>query len=398
MNRVILAILVIFISIQINAQDAEMNKLQKIIDAVKSEYTPDKRVALFNVTIKENESGMVLAGETTELDAEAELINRIKNEKIDIQDSIKTLPDEKLKGKVFGIINNSVANLRSKPTHSAELVTQAILGTPVKVFKLKEGFYLIQTPDKYISWVDSDGIEIIDYEEYNSWYNSDKVIYNNEHGFSYSEANEKSERISDLVMGNILEKISDEGEFTKVKYPDGREAYILNSENESYSNWLRSAKSTDENIIETAKLFIGNPYLWGGTSAKGLDCSGFTKTVFFLNGVMLDRDASQQVKKGILVDTDDGFENLKKGDLLFFGFKARNGKKERITHVGIYIDNLEYIHEAGRVRYNSFDKKAANFSPYRLKNFVRAKRIITSIGENGIELIENNEFYNGKLK
>ena len=374
-----------------------MKKLQKIINEVKSEYAPDKRVALFDVNIEKSESSLKLVGETTELDAKMELIKLIESAKIDIQDSIKTLPSEKRKGKVYGIINNSVSNLRGKPTHSAELVTQAILGTPVKVFKNKDGFYLIQTPDKYISWVDSDGIKTINKEQYNAWYNSDKLIYTSEYGFSYFEANEKSERVSDLVMGNILVKLSDDGEFSKVKYPDGRKAFVLKSETQNYNNWLKKALPTEENVIETAKLFMGNPYLWGGTSAKGLDCSGFIKTVYFLNGVVLDRDASQQVKKGILVDTENGFDNLEKGDLLFFGFKAKNGKRERITHVGIYIDNLEFIHEAGRVKYNSFDKEAHNFSKFRLKNFIRAKRIITSVGENGIELIENNKFYNGEL-
>ncbi|MCF6270087.1 MAG: C40 family peptidase [Melioribacteraceae bacterium] len=398
MNRIILTLIVIFISIQITAQDVEMKKLQTIIDEIKSEYIPDKRVALFDVSIKKSESALKLVGLTTEPYIKMELIKRIESAKIDIQDSIVTLPSEKRKGKVFGIINNSVANLRGNPRHSAELVTQAILGTPVKVFKKKDGFYLIQTPDKYISWVDSDGIKTIEKEQYRAWYNSDKIIYTNEYGFSYSETNENSERISDLVIGNILEKLSEEGEFAKVKYPDGREAFVLKSESQNYNEWLKNALPTKENIIETAKIFMGNPYLWGGTSAKGMDCSGFTKTVFFLNGVMLDRDASQQVKDGILVDTENGFENLEKGDLLFFGKKVKDGKRERITHVGIYIDNLEFIHEAGRVRYNSFDKNADNFSKSRLKGFIRAKRIITSIGENGIELIENNEFYNGELK
>ncbi|MDA3859656.1 MAG: SH3 domain-containing C40 family peptidase, partial [Melioribacteraceae bacterium] len=311
---------------------------------------------------------------------------------------IKTLPTEKLKGKTLGLIDVSVANLRTKPKHSAELVTQAILGTPVKVFKKKDGFYLIQTPDKYIAWVDDDGVKTISKDEYDNWYNSDKIIYTKEYGFSYSEANEDSERISDLVIGNILLKIGSEGEFIKVKYPDGRIAFILKTEVQDLNTWLSKAYPKPENIIATAKLFMGNPYLWGGTSAKGLDCSGFTKTVYYLNGVLLDRDASQQVKKGNLVDTENNFDELKKGDLLFFGFKAKDGKKERITHVGIYIDNLEFIHEAGKVKYNSFDKKAHNFSAYRLKNFIRAKRVISSVSENGIELIKNNEFYNGELK
>ncbi len=398
MNRIILAFIVIFSSIQIIAKDGEMKKLQTIIDEIRLEYAQDKRVALFEVAIKKSGSKLKLVGETTEFDAKLELFKRIKSAKIDIQDSVKVLPDEKRKGKVFGIINNSVANLRSNPKHSSELVTQAILGTPVRVFKKKDGFYLIQTPDRYIAWVDSDGIKIIDKEQYDDWYNSDKIIYTNEYGFSYSEANKNSERVSDLVIGNILVKNSENGDFIKVKYPDGREAFVIKSETQDYNDWLKKTLPTKESIIETAKLFMGNPYLWGGTSAKGMDCSGFTKTVFFLNGVILARDASQQIKNGILVNTENGFDNLEKGDLLFFGKKAKEGKREQITHVGIYVDNLEFIHEAGRVRYNSFDKNADNFSKSRLKGFIRAKRVLTSIGKNGIELIKNNKFYNGELK
>jgi cell wall-associated NlpC family hydrolase len=398
MNKIILIVTLLFTSIQIIAQDGEMQRLQKIIDEVKTEFAPDKRVALFNITAKEENSKIELVGETTELNAKYELLKRIKNAKIEIEDFITTLPDETRKSKILGLINNSVANIRSNPRHSAELATQALLGTPVRVFKKKDGFYLIQTPDGYISWVDSDGITTINKNEYDKWFNSEKVVYTKEYGFSYSKADNNSERVSDLVIGNILVMTGEEGNYVKVKYPDGRKAFILKSEIKNYKTWLENAYPTKENIIETAKLFMGNPYLWGGTSAKGLDCSGFTKTVYFLNGVLLDRDASQQVKKGILVDTKDGFEKLEKGDLLFFGVKSKDGKRDRITHVGIYIDNSEFIHEAGRVKYNSFDKNAYNFSAYRLRLFKAARRIIPSIGKNGIELIKNNKFYNGELE
>ncbi len=398
MKKIILIFALALISIQINAQDKGMEFIQKTILEIKEKHAPDKRVAIFDVKLKALNNTFQIVGETTELEAKAELLSKLSSANISIDDKIVVLPSEKLKEKTFGLIDVSVANLRGKPKHSAELVTQAILGTPVKVFKKKDGFYLIQTPDKYISWVDEDGVKIISKDEYDNWYNSDKIIYVKEYGFSYSEANENSERISDLVIGNILVKVDDENKFIKVKYPDGRIAFILKTESEDLNSWLSTAYPTEKNIIETAKLFMGNPYLWGGTSAKGMDCSGFTKTVYYLNGVLLDRDASQQVKKGILVDTENNFDNLKKGDLLFFGFKANGEKKERITHVGIYIDNLEFIHEAGKVKYNSFDKSADNFSAYRLKSFIRAKRIISSVGKNGIELIKNNKFYNGELK
>ena len=100
---------------------------------------------------------------------------------------------------------------------------------------------------------------------------------------------------------------------------------------------------------------------------------------------------------GILVDTENGFENLQKGDLLFFGFNGTEKKKERITHVGIYIGNMEFIHEAGRVKINSFDETKPNFSKYRFEHFIRARRIITSLNNNGITMVKDSKFYNGDL-
>ena len=137
---------------------------------------------------------------------------------------------------------------------------------------------------------------------------------------------------------------------------------------------------------------MGVPYLWGGTSGKLMDCSGFTRTVFLLNGIYLPRDASQQVNVGNLVDTKDGFSNLKPGDLLFFGRKATPTSKERITHVGIYIGNEEFIHESGMVQINSFDKSKKNYSHFRYTQFVKAKRIINSAGKNGVHLLKNVQY------
>jgi len=116
-------------------------------------------------------------------------------------------------------------------------------------------------------------------------------------------------------------------------------------------------------------------------------------TVYFLNGIILARDASQQVNTGELVDTKNGWQNLQAGDLLFFGRKADENRKEKITHVAIYIGDGDFIHAAGRVRVNSFNKNKAYYSKYRDNAFIRAKRILTSIGKNWIERILDNSFY-----
>lgn len=393
------SVLAIFLiaTILISAQSKNMKTINTIINSVKEKYAPDKRIALFNVGVKKEKRNLILYGETNIPEAKAELMDKIDSKKIKVKDEISFLPDEELGDKIYGIINLSVANIRTQPKHPAELATQALLGTIVKVLKHEDGFYLVQTPDKYIAWVDDDGIVTMNRDLLYDWESTPKIIYTNDFGFAYVSPDEKTQRVSDLVIGDILINIGEKGDYVKVQFPDKRIAFVKKNNTKAVKNWLATAKPTQENIIETAKSFMGIPYLWGGTSAKAMDCSGFTKTVYFLNGVLLERDASQQVNNGILVDTEHGFENLQKGDLLFFGFKATDKKKERVTHVGIYIGDLEFIHESGRVKINSFDEKKPNFSKYRLEHFIRARRIITSLNENGIIMIKDSKYYNGEL-
>ena len=104
--------------------------------------------------------------------------------------------------------------------------------------------------------------------------------------------------------------------------PDGRIALVRLNEAQSYQGWLNEMNATPAHLVTTAKTLMGVPYLWGGTSTKGMDCSGFTKTIYFLNGMVIPRDASQQVHTGRPTDEDRNFENLEKGDLLFFRKKS----------------------------------------------------------------------------
>lgn len=389
--RIFFTILTLFV-FNVTAQDKfDMEQIQSIIEEVKIKFAPDKRTAIFDVTAVNEKDTYNIKGETNLPPAKDELLQKLN--KFNISDQIELLPEAELEDKIYGIINLSVANLRTKPDHQAEMATQALLGTPIRVLKKERGWYLVQTPDEYISWIDGDGFYRVNYDSLYDWNNSKKIIFTNDFGFSYISPDENSERVTDLVIGDILKYSGEENGFCRVVYPNGKTGFIKSEDCKHFDEWLDKADPVVGNILKTAKSFMGIPYLWGGTSIKGMDCSGFTKTVFYLNGAVLPRDASQQVHTGEDVDTKNNLDNLEPGDFLFFGKKADGTSKERITHVAIYIGDGDYIHASGKVRINSFEKDNPNYNAYRDDSFVRAKRILKSIGSNGITTIMNNKFY-----
>lgn len=369
----------------------DKRKLLSEIENIRSEYAPDKRTVLFDIAVVDGSDAYVLAGESNMPEAVAALKVKLEADNIAYEDAIAILPSDALNGKTQALINISVANLRSQPKHSAELATQATLGTPVKVLKQQDDWYYIQTPDKYLSWVDHGGITPIDDQFMTNWKSTPKMIYTRTYGHSYI-APDREQAVSDLVAGNILEIIEEVDEFFIVRYPDGRQAYVSMNEAEPYDTWLENLTPGADSLVATSKTLMGVPYLWGGTSTKGMDCSGFTKTVFFLNGMVIPRDASQQVRIGKAIDSVANFENLEKGDLLFFGPKATADTPEKVVHVGIWIGNNEFIHASEMVRISSMDENAENYDEFNRERYLRTKRILKEKDEGLISLSETPLF------
>ena len=368
------------------------NKALEEITAVQTQFAPDKRVALFAVDAIANGENYVLKGESNLPEAIAALKANLTAKDIAYIDSIAVLPAAHLEGKTEGLITISVANLRSNPKHSAELATQATLGTPVHVLKEEDSWYLIQTPDGYLAWVDDGGIVSLTTSEMSAWKAIPKLIYTKITGNSYTETDTNSQVVSDLVAGAIFELVTEENNFYKVKYPDGRMAFVAKSEASLYQDWLAKVNPSQENLVATSKQLMGLPYLWGGTSSKGVDCSGFTKTIYFLNGMVIPRDASQQVHTGEQIDEVKDFSKLLPGDLLFFGRQATDSTAERVIHVGMWIGNNEFIHSAGRVKINSMDVNAPNFDAYNHNRYLRSKRLVTDKKDGLINLTKTPVF------
>lgn len=375
-----------------NKNKAKYDDVVFLLDSVKLVYAPDTRVSLWNISTTDSSGTIYIDGEVDKIKAFNDITEVVVKKYPEVENNVELLPKKDFDQVVTGLINNSVANLRSKPRHSAEIATQAVLGTPTKIFKREGDWYLVQTPNKYIAWVDMPAIVKIGPDELLEYKLSAKVVYIRQYGFSYSEPDDNSQIVSDLVMGCILPILDSNIDFYKIKFPDHRMAWVKKDEVEDAEK-VFARQIENEALNETAKKFVGLPYLWGGTSSKGLDCSGFTSTIYLMNGTVLQRDASQQTKYGEEITTEYDYENLEVGDLLFYGRKASDSLSERVTHVSMYIGDTEFIHASGRVRINSMDSTRDNFIPEYVPRFVRAVRIKGATDQLGIEKISQNDFY-----
>ena len=236
--------------------------------------------------------------------------------------------------------------------------------------------------------------------DFENWQAAEKIVYTDLFGFAYSEPSESSLTISDLVAGNILQVLSESNGFYKIQFPDKRIAYISIKRAQSFDLWKNRPDPTAEQLLKTARNFLGIPYLWGGTSIKGMDCSGFTKTSYLLNGIVLPRDASQQALVGDIVDIlendtlsiSKALKNLIPGDHLFFAGDKQN---RRVTHTAIYIGNGDFIQAAGLVRINSMISSSKNYDDFQSRTLVGARRVLTAIGDPEITRIDKHPYYQG---
>ena len=365
-----------------------------LTDRLKQKYAPDGRVALFKTDYTFDGKRVMLRGETTSPSAKAELMEALSKEGYEVMDCLKVLPDEAaLEGKTYGIINLSVASLRVQPDYSSEMMTQALLGMPVRVLE-RDGWYRIQTPDDYIAWTHRVSVLPVTREELTAWNQAEKVVVTSHYAFVYSQPDRRSQTVSDIVAGNRLKLEGTKGGFYHVSYPDGRQGYVEKSAALPEKEWRKALKQDAASIIRTAHTLMGVPYLWAGTSSKGVDCSGFVRTVLFMHDIIIPRDASQQAYVGQHIDIAPDFSNLQPGDLVFFGRKATPERKERVVHVAIYIGNRRFIHSQGDVHVSSFDPQDELFDEYNLGRLLFAVRVLPYINkEKGLNTTATNEHY-----
>lgn len=254
----------------------------------------------------------------------------------------------------YGICLLEFEAVRGKTSDSSEQVTQLLFGDAFKILKKSEDaawVFIENAYDNYQGWIRiraSFQISAAYYEEYLR--NSHPVAHD-----SKAQVLIGKQKIA-VPMGSTLPFLDQEGyiriEQTKYKF-SGRTR--------------NPAEKTDKSaLIQTAKTYLGTPYLWGGKSQKGLDCSGFTQTVFKTHGLKILRDSYQQAEQGESIK----FEEAQPGDLLFF--QKTPGDFVKVTHVGIYLGEGKLIHAFDQVEIDQVDEKGI----YRDGKYLRYLKLI----------------------
>ncbi len=228
----------------------------------------------------------------------------------------------------------SVIPMRKEPSHRSEMVSQLLFGEYAEILQVEGQFVRIKCfYDDYEGWVQKNQLAKV---------KGDQILSTNEYvGVYYVEifVNDRSGNIPFAVPLYHLKSERLQFENTQVRYNVPEDA-VWNTEQKPFN------KSNLEHIIS---LFLDTPYLWGGKSIYGIDCSGFVQQVYKMFGIRLLRDAYLQAGQGSLVKSPG---QTKLGDLAFF-----NNEKGRITHVGVILEDRQIVHASGKVRIDTIDEK-----------------------------------------
>ena len=224
----------------------------------------------------------------------------------------------------YGICNLSIVPLRVEPNDPCELVSQVLYGEIFKVLEQRKSWSRIRLAyDKYEGWIDNKQYLEITEDDY-------KSIKDQVH----------------LLSNDLVEYIEDENQQLST-IPLGASLNSLNLLKHTFDGNTTSVKQPKENLIKTAFKYLNAPYLWGGKTPFGIDCSGLTQMVYKLNGYNLLRDASQQATQGTALSF---IEESEPGDLAFF-----DNSEGQIIHVGIIMEDNYIIHAHGKVRIDRLD-------------------------------------------
>jgi len=325
--------------------DQVTRTLEALVERVRAQHAPDPRVSVFEIEVARRDGAVELTGVTSEA-AAAEALHReaaMVDPSVGVRDAVLRLPDLATGDPIHAVATAAVVPLLAGPTISDTHVSQAVLGRMMTVLR-REGRWLhCRSDDGYLGWVHRGYVEMLDEADARAWElgaDGGAIL-----SLGAEIVDDAGETLARLPWGA---RSVDAGG-GKVRLPDGTVGRVV-GEVIPLAERAERFETDGDAMTRTAARWMGAPYLWGGVTPAGVDCSGFVQAIFHLHGIRLSRDSDLQALEGEHVGPDERFSNLRAGDLLFFAETP-----ERISHVTMSLGGSRIIHSSlgnGGVRRN----------------------------------------------
>lgn len=311
-----------------------LKEIRGIAREVRREFVPDTRVDVFEVRTRAVDGVPAISGQTTVPAAAETFRTRLAELGVPVSIRLRVLPDPDLGPRAEALVRAPIAPVYRRPTMNSTQVSQYVLGHRVTLLSRRARFWRIRGEDGHVGWVHRGYLARGDGDWALAWERAeggDPVV-----SLGAELLDDTDRTFARLPWGARALQLAG----GRILLPDGRTGTVGSGELVPADRLADRFPARGESIVRTARRWMGAPYLWGGVTPNGVDCSGLVQAVYWIHGLALPRDSDMQARVGARLEPGDGFEQLRAGDLLFFA------ERNRVNHVAMSMGGPQIIHAA----------------------------------------------------
>jgi hypothetical protein len=336
------------------------DRLPQYVDFFRRELVSDARLFAFDVAAKAGPDGRVkLRGYVEFPETHGALVNYLGVLGFEVDDQLESLPAAHLGERRFGFMKTSHTLSYDRPSGRRGVVTDCLLGEPLYLLRADAGHFLVHSGEGYLGYVRAADVHRVNEAEFTRYLDGPRVRMTSDYEIDEGRV---------IPAGARLKWVTTVEATVTAELPAGELVSLPADCCE-----VRHVPAAEiDSIIENAQRLLGTPYLWGGKTSQGVDCSGLVQIGFATAGLYLPRDSNQQVYLGQLTATRWHTAGMRRGDTLYF-----LGSDGKIRHTGLYLGDDQFLQAISPVVViSSFNPEHQNYDAVRHASFAFAKRLV----------------------